>query len=271
MTVGPDMAVIAAVIAATMACWALVPSGGGSAHTAQVRVFELSELRLLSAQAPAGEKPAGSPPQLLLVIVGDVYDVSADREFYAPGGGYEGFVYQDVSRAFLTADFENNATDDLDDLLPGQCLGIEHWQSFYRDHAKYTFVGRLHGRFYDAYGEPTEARSRFHACAAQGVAARSAARTVAVSATPCSSTQPMGEARFNVGRWVTYTCVPPEVPRRMTLQDSEGQTCICLHPGAASAGGFEPTELGMEEDPHLPQVYGHQADPTDHTITIRLG
>ena len=65
MTVGPDMAGIAAVIAATMACWALVPSGGGSAHTAQVRVFELSELRLLSAQAPAGEKPAGSPPQLL--------------------------------------------------------------------------------------------------------------------------------------------------------------------------------------------------------------
>ena len=266
----PLFAAAAAALAAAW-CWALLPFFQ-PAVTSQIRVYELSELRLLSAQAPAGEKrSAGSPPQLLLVIVGDVYDVSAGREFYASGGGYEGFVFQDVSRAFLTADFENNATDELDDLLPGQCLGIEHWQGFYRDHAKYSFVGRLNGRFYDAYGEPTEAHASFHACAAQGLAARSAARVAAEAAALCSSTQPTGEARFNVGRWVTYTCVPPAVPRRVTLQDSAGQRCICLHPGAASAGGFEPTGLGMEDDPHLPQLHNHLTDPTDHVVTVRIG
>jgi hypothetical protein len=55
---------------------------------------------------------------------------------------YEGFVNgSDASRAFLTADFANNATDDLTGLTPGQCLGVEHWMGFYRSHDTYRPVG----------------------------------------------------------------------------------------------------------------------------------
>ena len=108
---------------------------------------------------------------LLLVVIGEVYDVTSGRTYYGrqDGESYAGFASGiDASRAFLTADFELNATDDLNDLTAGQCLGIEHWVHFYRDHSTYTRLGVAVGRFFDASGEPTAEHAAFRACVARG-------------------------------------------------------------------------------------------------------
>ena len=101
-----------------------------------------------------------SAPLLLLVVVGKVYNVSAGRAFYGSvGAGYEGFASgADHTRAFLTADFEHNATDDLGNLTHAQLLGVAHWAQFYEDHAVYKYAGVHVGRFYDAQGHATAAR-----------------------------------------------------------------------------------------------------------------
>ena len=101
-----------------------------------------------------------SAPLLLLVVVGKVYNVSAGRAFYGSvGAGYEGFASgADHTRAFLTADFEHNATDDLGNLTHAQLLGVAHWAQFYEDHAVYKYAGVHVGRFYNAQGHATAAR-----------------------------------------------------------------------------------------------------------------
>lgn len=210
--------------------------------------------------------PVAATSSLLLVVVGQVYDVSEGSSFYGPGSSYEGFANgTDASRAFLTSDFENNATDDLDGLLPGECLGIEHWSNFYRDHAKYKFLGVLNGRFYDARGEPTDAHNRYRACVARGQGARTRAKQVSDAASRCARSTPQGEPRFSRGRWATFTCEPPLVPRRY-----DGQQCVCLELSAPADGGFDPEELGMKDDNQLPQMY--DKFPADATqVTVRIG
>lgn len=41
---------------------------------------------------------------ILLTIVGHVFDVTAGKEFYAPGQGYDFFTFRDGSRAFVTGE-----------------------------------------------------------------------------------------------------------------------------------------------------------------------
>ena len=115
-------------------------------------------------------------PLLLLVVVGKVYDVSSGRTFYgSEGAGYEGFASgSDNSRAFLTADFEHNATDDLDNLTHAEHLGVAHWAQFYEDHAKYTYAGVHRGRFFDYRGRTTPARRAFERNVAVAKAERAA-------------------------------------------------------------------------------------------------
>ena len=251
------------VLAALAASVALAPSPPPAA-----RVFTGEELCSLAAAAQAS-----SSAPLPLVIVGQVYDVSAGREHYVAredgeDESYAGFVGRDASRAFLSADFAHNATDDLDDLLPGQCLSIEHWQQFYRNHEKYMPMGMLRGRFYDATALPTEARRRFDDCIEAGRAVRGAAREAITAASDCDESTPRGEARFEHGAWATYACEPPLVPRRATLPEL-GQRCVCLSPSAA--GGWEPVALGMEDDPEMPQLYDRNAEPAASTVTVRIG
>lgn len=224
----------------------------------KVRVFAAKELLRHDDSAP-----------LLLVVVGEVYDVSSGESFYGPGSSYEGFANgTDASRAFLTSDFDNNATDDLDGLLPGECLGIEHWVNFYANHAKYTFAGLLHGRFYDEQGEPTEALDRFRACIAQGHAARASAQQVCDAAPRCTKATPAGEPRFSRGRWATFTCEPPLAPRRLT---HDGDVCVCLEPKAVVDGGFEPEALGMKDDGRIPQQYDTNMPADASQVTVRVG
>lgn len=97
---------------------------------------------------------SGKSGQLLLAVLGEVFDVSAGTQFYAEGEHYNCFAGRDASRAFVTGEFEGDGlTNDVEGLDPSQLAGILHWRGFYRDSDKYPAVGVLAGPFYDAAGE----------------------------------------------------------------------------------------------------------------------
>ncbi|KAK6353170.1 hypothetical protein TWF696_005158 [Orbilia brochopaga] len=88
----------------------------------------------------------GTDPALpiYLSINGTIYDVSAGRSKYGPGGGYSFFAGRDASRAYITGDFKNDLTWDvsgIDEERVQQSLG--HWAKFFANHDTYTFVGYL--------------------------------------------------------------------------------------------------------------------------------
>lgn len=57
----------------------------------------------------------GSNPDLPLYIAlnGSIYDVSAGRHFYGPGGSYHFFAGRDATRAFVTGCFDTDLTPDM--------------------------------------------------------------------------------------------------------------------------------------------------------------
>ena len=243
----------AVLVTAIAVFWVYLAAVGlaSPATSPRPRIFEDDELRA------AAEKQ----DTLLLVIVGRVFEVTSGREFYGKtkeqsDDSYEGFANgTDNTRAFLTADFEKNATDDLSDLQPGECLGIDHWVSFYNNHKTYTFVGLHHGRFYDATGTPTEAYTAFRACVEDGMATRAEMHELATRATRCQEDTPTGEARFKTGAWKRYSCSGAELPRRVTLEAFAVSRCVCLSPASASEVEERMRRLAMEDDPAMPQLY----------------
>ncbi|KAF3926215.1 Neudesin [Orbilia brochopaga] len=81
---------------------------------------------------------------IYLSINGTIYDVSAGRSKYGPGGGYSFFAGRDASRAYITGDFKNDLTWDvtgIDEERVQQSLG--HWVKFFANHDTYSFVGYL--------------------------------------------------------------------------------------------------------------------------------
>ncbi|KAI9764765.1 MAG: hypothetical protein M1840_008034 [Geoglossum simile] len=113
-----------------------------------------------------------------LAINASIYDVSAGRTFYGPGGSYHFFAGKDATRAFVTGCFDQDLTYDLrgveEMFLPvdspeydvGMTKGeikkrrererreakkqvrgaVEHWEGFFGRSGKYFFVGRVMGR-----------------------------------------------------------------------------------------------------------------------------
>ena len=183
------------------------------------RVYSTDELRAVWERRE-------SDPLLLLIVVGKVFDVSAGRTYYgSEGAGYEGFASgYDNSRAFLTADFEHNATDNLDGLTPPEYLGVEHWAQFYENHAKYTYAGVHRGRYFDARGRKTAARREYE----RNVAAAEAERAIHV-ARMLAATRCTVEAASGMGRgvWKAMSCEAPLVPRWLIIMD-HGKLCVCL-------------------------------------------
>lgn len=58
-------------------------------------------------------------------VSGDVYDVSANRRIYGPGGGYGFFAGKDAARAFVTGCFKEDLTHDIRGLDPKQ-MDVRH-------------------------------------------------------------------------------------------------------------------------------------------------
>jgi predicted heme/steroid binding protein len=120
----------------------------------------------------------GSNPDLpiYLAINGTIFDVSAGRRTYGPGGSYSIFAGRDATRAFVTGCFLEDTTDDMRDAeliyipvddIEDEVISsaerktraererrearkkvhqeIQKWEDFYKDSKKYFEVGKLVG------------------------------------------------------------------------------------------------------------------------------
>lgn len=103
-----------------------------------------------------GHKDKSKP--LLLVVLGEVYDVTSGERFYAAGMGYNGFVGRDNSAAFQTGKF-NDTEADIRGLGAQGVQAVVGWRSFFRKHETYKFVGVVEGLYFGAGCRPTSVLS----------------------------------------------------------------------------------------------------------------
>lgn len=89
--------------------------------------------------------------------MGEVYDVSSGRDYYAPGSSYSVFAGKDGSVPFVTGTFtDEEMKKGLKHLTVAQLKQLDQWRGFYAKEGKYPFVGFLQGRYYDENGKPTK-------------------------------------------------------------------------------------------------------------------
>jgi predicted heme/steroid binding protein len=90
----------------------------------------------------------GSDPSkpIYISIDGDVYDVSANRRVYGPGGSYGILAGAEGGRSFATGCFETHRTHDYRGLTDKELASVEHWKKFFAEHKDYFKVGRLSHR-----------------------------------------------------------------------------------------------------------------------------
>ncbi|KAK3315488.1 hypothetical protein B0H66DRAFT_565457 [Apodospora peruviana] len=129
-------------------------------------------LYLTPAELSAYDGTDPSKP-IYLAINGTIYDVSANRRTYGPGGSYHWFAGCDASRAYVTGcfaedrtadmrgveemylpiddpkidkhftkeEFEKMRAEELADALQKVHDGLDHWVKFFANSKKYNFVG----------------------------------------------------------------------------------------------------------------------------------
>lgn len=116
------------------------------------RLFNKEELR---------EYNGIETPELYLVILGKVYNVTSGWKHYGPNGAYHSFVGnfktgwcflfnnntfffksgQDASRSFVTGKFEKTQiSDDVSNLTNQELRSLNNWVKFYK--REYSFVGK---------------------------------------------------------------------------------------------------------------------------------
>ncbi|XP_050232705.1 membrane steroid-binding protein 2-like [Mercurialis annua] len=86
----------------------------------------------------------GSDPNkpLLMAIKAQIYDVSASRMFYGPGGPYAKFAGRDASRALALLSFDpKDLTGNLEGLSESELEVLQDWE--YKFMEKYVKVGQL--------------------------------------------------------------------------------------------------------------------------------
>lgn len=86
--------------------------------------------------------------RVLMAVNGKVYDVSASKNHYGPGGMYENFAGRDASRGLAKHSFEvehltplDQPIDDLKDLTEEERLAMLQWAEFFGN--KYPHCGDL--------------------------------------------------------------------------------------------------------------------------------
>ncbi|KAL7305121.1 hypothetical protein TKK_0002527 [Trichogramma kaykai] len=91
---------------------------------------------------------------LYLAILGQVFDVTSGAKHYGPNKSYHAFTGLDGSAAFITGDFtDTGLSDDVSSLTDKQILSLLEWVDFYKK--TYLYKGKLIGRYYDKWGNPT--------------------------------------------------------------------------------------------------------------------
>jgi len=77
------------------------------ADTTQSGPVRLNDLELLQYNGADPSKP------VYIALNGTIYDVSAGRHVYGPGGSYSFFAGRDATRAFITGCFDTDLTPDI--------------------------------------------------------------------------------------------------------------------------------------------------------------
>ncbi|KAH7103015.1 cytochrome b5 [Auriculariales sp. MPI-PUGE-AT-0066] len=80
---------------------------------------------------------------IYLALDGEVFDVSAGRHTYGPGGSYHHFAGVDHARAFVTGCFKEHKTHDIRGFTESQIGSLNHWKDFFRTSKKYFKVGTI--------------------------------------------------------------------------------------------------------------------------------
>ncbi|KAL7410837.1 cytochrome b5-like heme/steroid binding domain-containing protein [Mrakia frigida] len=79
-----------------------------------------------------------------LAIDSVLFDVSANRRVYGPGGSYNMMTGKDASRAFVTGCFQpHHLTHDLRGLTDEELVGVANWKKFFTNNPKYSRVGTV--------------------------------------------------------------------------------------------------------------------------------
>lgn len=87
-------------------------------------------------------------PHVYLGVQGKVFDVTAGKSFYGPGGPYANFAGRDASRGLAKNSFEEDMLTDpskpldlLEDLNDEEKRSLKDWAGHFE--GKYMLVGRL--------------------------------------------------------------------------------------------------------------------------------
>eukprot|EP00048_Salpingoeca_helianthica_P016602 m.233212 g.233212 ORF g.233212 m.233212 type:complete len:137 (-) comp19020_c0_seq1:74-484(-) len=105
-----------------------------------LRDFTLSELRKYDGTNPIEELDGIKAIYLAVNFV--VFDVTAGKAFYGPGGGYNCFAGRDASRGLAKMEFvTRDGWDELLDLAPDERQSMLSWEERFRD--KYIVRGTL--------------------------------------------------------------------------------------------------------------------------------
>ncbi|CAL1702081.1 unnamed protein product [Somion occarium] len=108
-----------------------------------LRQFIPTNQRLFSESMLATFDGSDLDKPVFLAIDGDVYDVTAGRATYGPGGSYHFMAGRDAARAYATGCFQTHLTHDIRGLSEREMQGLEHWKKFYTESKKYHKVGRV--------------------------------------------------------------------------------------------------------------------------------
>ncbi|KAK4282047.1 hypothetical protein QN277_013469 [Acacia crassicarpa] len=101
-----------------------------------VQLGEMTEQELRTYNGSDPNKP------ILVSIRGQIYDVSAGRNFYGPGGPYAMFAGKECSRALALLSFKPvDINGNLEDLSEEDLVILEDWE--YKFIEKYVKVGQL--------------------------------------------------------------------------------------------------------------------------------
>jgi hypothetical protein len=210
---------------------------GVAAPGSAIRVFNDSVLALHNG---AEEDAVGRA--LLLVVLGEVFDVSSGVRFYGrpPNAvlgkdavGYNIFVGRDSSRAFATGDFVTPRSD-LDGLTPSQVNSVVEWRTFYRNHKTYYFAGVHAGLYYSCSGDATDALTDIEAIARYAQDAAAAEAAMLAKFATCNSLYKPAEKFSEVSCPLSSTAV--RVPRRLFWRSVASTAAHAMQTAASSTG-----------------------------------
>lgn len=189
---------------------------------------------------------------LLLVVLGEVFDVSSGTKFYGrppdavlgkDAMGYHIFIGRDSSRAFATGDFVNPRAD-LDGLTSTQVNSVVEWRTFYRHHKTYSFVGVHAGTYYSCQGEATASLLDIEAVARYAQDAAAAEAALLAKFKTCNSIFKPAEKFSEVScphssgdvmvprrlfwRSVSSTVTHATAPSSSAEPQTDQQRCVCI-------------------------------------------